>query len=87
MRDGCSQGVFETEKTNYPITHSGFMYCNFLSDSAVFLSSSLGSVLRNQLEQQRCPFPAHSHYITVSRCITVELLQCCLLIADSAGCC
>lgn len=26
-------------------------------------------------------------YITVSHCITLELLHCCLLIADLAGCC
>lgn len=52
------------------------------------LSSSCLFMFGSQVEEQRYLLPAHSHFITVSHCITaVELLQCCLLIADSAHCC
>lgn len=52
------------------------------------LSSSCLFMFGSQVEEQRYLLPAHSHFITVSHCITaVDLLQCCLLIADSAHCC
>lgn len=87
MYDGWTK--FEIQKTYCHFIRSGFII-HFPQTQLCFIlivSLQQGSVFRNQLEHQRCLFPAHSHYITVTLCITVELLQCCLLIADSAGCC
>lgn len=85
MTDGLS------DREEVLLLHTVRVYNPFPLGLGCVLSSSRVSSSRAvragiSWSSKRCLIPAHSRSITVTGCVTAVLLQCCLLIADSAGC-